>query len=37
MLKPGKYYTNNLQAVFKSWKQHHSRSIFDQSTYYFIN
>jgi len=28
ILKPGKYNTNNLQAVFKSWKQHHSRSIF---------
>jgi len=31
MLKPGKYNTDNLQAVFKSWKRHHSRSILDQS------
>jgi len=32
LLKPGKYNTNNLQAVFKSWKRHHSRSILDQSS-----
>jgi len=30
MLKPGKYNTNNFQAVFKSLKRHHSRSILDQ-------
>jgi len=29
-LKPGKYNTNNFQAVFKSWKRHQSRSILDQ-------
>jgi len=32
MLNPGKSHTNNHQAVFKSWKRHHSRSILDQST-----
>jgi len=37
MLKPGNYNTKNLQAVFKSWKRHHSRSILDQSIYHFIN
>jgi len=35
MLKPGKYNTNNLRVVFKSWKRHHSRSISNQSTYNF--
>ena len=34
MLKPGKSHrpANNPQAFFKSWKRHHSRCIFDQST-----
>jgi len=32
MLKPGKHNTNNSQAVFKSWKRHHSRSILEQPT-----
>ena len=34
--KPGKWNTNNFQAVFKSWKRHHSRSILDQSIHYLI-
>jgi len=37
MLKPGKYNTNNLQAVHKSWKRHHLRRILDQSIYHFNN
>jgi len=32
----GKYNNNNFQAVFKSWKRHHSWSILDQPTYHFI-
>jgi len=36
MLKPGKYNTNNFQAVCKSWKRHHSRSISEQSVYHVI-
>jgi len=32
MLRTGKYLTNICQAVFKSWKRHHSQSILDQST-----
>jgi len=37
MLKSGKYNTNNRQAVYMSWKWHHSWSLLDQSTYHFIN
>jgi len=37
MLKPGKYNTNNIQAVFKSWKRRHAWSILDQSTHLLIN
>jgi len=33
MLKPGKSHANNLQAFLKSLKRHHSRSIWEQSTY----
>jgi len=31
-MKPGKHNSNNPQAVVKSWKRRHSRSILEQST-----
>jgi len=36
MLKPGKYDTYNVQAVFNSWKRH-SRTTLDQSTHHLLN